>query len=340
MRAFLLEFHGAIEDFEDVIDELLIFIYVSAPRKMKHSTLLKKKYQKQVQSNDEYRRDLLAELREELGDSLKALDVDENRFQTSSEALNKKKVSLRDVEGGPQNVMDELEYLNEFQVAFNFRRVEGITLFKHIRRWLNTDILNERLEVEHFINITIQFICLGLVALLVAYTQAHAVTVIWILVPYDIVVLFAFVLRALGLCISANEYLFDETEILLLNWQEHTTNWKEPESLFEFPDNDERKGIAWIWDGTKPKAVRCGFALQNAEEAHAKEIYRALDVLLRRCRLLEVRQRIMGLEVTKHLRNRMIASLGSVLVAIIVKAPDLLKNEEVAHALKQQFHQE
>merc|ERR1712224_550431 len=176
----------------------------------------------------------------------------------------------------------------------------------------------------------------ALIVSIFTYTTYGTVTCIFITLAFDMVVLFCFIMRALGLCILANQYLFDETEVLLLTWQEQATNWGAPESLFEPPSDkdtavklseiekqacltwrhqDERKNaIAWTWDteGKKPKKVSFNYELQETTTETSRQIYRTLESLRQRCQLLESKQKIMGLEVTGELRRRLLASAGSV----------------------------
>lgn len=323
--------YEANEEFEDVIDELLIFIFISSPRSAKKNTILKRRYLRAVNGNDAWRRAHSASLLKELGPKFAWLGDDEQRF-IGSEHIDEQIEFTNEFCNA--SAWDELAELREFQVALNLRRVEGIVLFRHMRKWLNTDILNERLEVEHFINISFQFIIVGIVALFAVYSNFHSVTAIWFMIPFDILVLLCFSLRALTLCISANEYLFDETEILLLEWQDHCAQWDDPESVFEY---QREPAIAWIWNEHKdaPQSLDLDWELQPVTAETSKDIYRALEIMLKRLNVLDVKQRILGFEVTKQLRNRIAATLGSVLAAIVVKLPSMI-HEGQFNAMMQQ----
>lgn len=307
---FLSDFHMAIEQFQDVVDQLMIFVYICSKSSTKQQALTQTTFRKSVSENDEYRQTFSNIFKAEKP-NFRCFDKGENRWVNYEPT-------------------DELSGLKVHRVAFNMKRIEGVKLFRLMRKWLCTDILNERMEVEIFITLSTVFFIVSFVFLVGTYMKYQELTAVWTILPFDIVVILFMILRGLDVCIKANEYLFEHMERLLLDWQDEAVN---PET--SFGEEGDGCAIGWVWDVVKQRPKAMTYTCKTLEPDNNKtaagigstsrHVQDSLSITIQRINKLEAKQRILGFEVTKELRNRLLASLGTGLVALLTKLPSLYK---------------
>eukprot|EP00440_Ansanella_granifera_P030858 gb/GFBE01033512.1/.p1 GENE.gb/GFBE01033512.1/~~gb/GFBE01033512.1/.p1 ORF type:complete len:694 (+),score=125.29 gb/GFBE01033512.1/:1-2082(+) len=307
MGYFLYTFVDAIVEFEDVAKQLLIFSCISSKLSMRKRAMRFNAFKKVISDNDKYRQQHGFE--------------DKTRFddkRTETRWSN-----------------DELCDLSLFRVSFNFSRREGVMLYRKMRQWLSTDVLNERMEIEWYVSISIAICVVSTAVLAIGYFATGKPSAVWTVLPWDIMIMAYLILRSLNLCVVANEYLFDDASRALLDWLDEIG---QPEAYFETsPDKKHelrQPAIGWVFDEKEQREkalplcnVHDGaeVTLDAADDKSLDKAKQILDNTIRRIELLEEKQKILGLEVTRALRNRLAASLFSVIVAMASKIPDLLK---------------
>merc|ERR1719396_267783 len=89
-----------------------------------------------------------------------------------------------------------------------------------MREWLSNDIQNERLALELFIQCAGAIVVGVLVVLVWSFFKMRHVSAVWTIAPLNICLFSYYIMRALNLCVQANEYLFDWTRRILLDWQD------------------------------------------------------------------------------------------------------------------------
>jgi len=316
---YLTQFFIAIEELKDVTHELLIFISIGCKASSKARPTQWEAFRDVVLANDRYRKlhaeHFQASLSERVANakSFACLNHGTERFNPSGVSTK----ALKNAGFEPGRYSDELEKLHMYQVAFNFKRKEGVLLFRMMRKWIVTDILNERLEVEQFIMITLHFLLMGAFILFGSFL-GHKVTAIDTVIALMMVVLLSFILRAVEACAQANSYLFEGYERVLLDWQEEALD---PRSSFE--TKGRKPAVGWIWDQQAQQAVPLEFSskLSDHDKGDNGWLDRIMELARTTNKLLEERQKILGFEVTFALRNRVVASLGSVVLAALAKVP-------------------
>lgn len=218
---------------------------------------------------------------------------------------------------------DELTNLHVHQVTFNFSTKEGVLFFRRFRRYVRVDIFNERKEVEQYINACLVMMAVMFVFLLTAQWYYHDLTALCIIFPFDISILAVLILASLNKCVAANEFLFGCYERVLLSWKEQTL---EPDCYYGHQNAKDALAFVWDLDEGKPRALRLERDDMDTQEmpreteaARRAELRETLDIASNMETLLEDKLRILGFEVTKELRNRLVASMLSVMVAVISK---------------------
>lgn len=305
--AFLFSLHDSIKEYADVVDEIYIFMFVSGRASSKRRPSARKKFRQIVGDSDIYRKEhsRLLEMQSGRG-TLQFLSRKGERFEG-----------------------DSWGKLHVHQVAFNFARKEGVLLFKKMRSWICTDILNERFEVELLVNLLLLVIALSVLVLGLQYLVHREVCVLWFLVPFDVFVAIFFVLRALNLCIDTNEYLFDLSKRILLEWEEDAVGFGN--KLCADMEADGRgPAIAWTWSSSEQRPEPVPYPaelLQSAADTHEPAV-EVMNVMVKQMESLEKKQTILGMAVTTELRNRIIASLVSLLGGLVASLPRVIEEHQ------------
>lgn len=317
---FFRSFADATAEFSDVVKQLQLFIYLGATYKVRHKPYMQKLFGEIVKSNDEYRR--------RHADNFRFLGVPVKvKYLVSPRACYHEDHAAQ-LPANHLEKRDELVDLHVRQVAFNFSRKDGVLLFRRFRRYVRTDIFNERKEVEQYINVSVIAIILMFATTLCAQRTYGQFTSVCLVFPFDIFVLSIHIFSSLSKCVQANECLFDMYERVLLSWKEQTFD---QDTTFE--GNDPNcKAMAWVWNtkNNERESLSSPFSDDSKPGPSSKpalhELRETLDLAASMERLLEDKQQILGFEVTKELRNRLMASLMSVLVAIASRHMVLIQN--------------
>lgn len=306
----------AIDEYRGVVDELLIFTYLGSTYWEKQRRKLRLEFSRIVGKNDEDRKKIMQQ-------SFKNKD----RIDTFVGHVQRRLTEVQD----PLKIQ---------RVQFNLTNRDGVLFYRTMRQWILGDIINESFEVEFFLNVSFMFVAVGLVYLCVTYLteKEQGITAVWTILPMDIFVLSILVLRTLNLCVSANEYLFDSYERLLMNWQDCVHNPYQSGETFENVSRDERDtAIAWIWgDDEKPKPLKMGKVLAIEQNTLESVVAKVLALTIGMSQKGEDRQSILGFAVTPQLRTQLVASLGSVLAAALLKLPEMFSEhkddiDKIAH---------
>merc|ERR1719401_371561 len=120
-----------------------------------------------------------------------------------------------------------------------------------MREWLSKDIQNERLALELFIQCAGAIVVGVLVVLVWSFFKMRHVSAVWTIAPLNICLFSYYILRALNLCVQANEYLFDWTRRILLDWQDEIVI-----KTSAFSEDAKQPAIGWVWDSDSPKPLK------------------------------------------------------------------------------------
>mmetsp|Transcript_7386 Transcript_7386/g.16856 ORF Transcript_7386/g.16856 Transcript_7386/m.16856 type:complete len:830 (+) Transcript_7386:39-2528(+) len=349
---FTYFFHCAGVEFRQGVQELKLMIYIGSPSKIKTRPDMAR-IKELFRMNDEYRK---AHCHHFLADQ-KKLDVaflrnplhrddPEKIDETLETPLSEETCQPYDIDkykGAGKH--DELKDLHDHQVAFNLCTTEGVLLFRRFRRFVRTDIFNERKEVEQYINCTLVLIIVMCITILSSLVYFETVTVICAVSVYDLSVLIFLIMNSLGSCIVANDCLFSRYENLLLCWKEQT--W-DPDCRFDgkqaaayFYDTDHGYVKCVELDSEMPmQAIETGNDSPGREQtggttnarykledqanraALRQEVRDVLDLAATMEVRLEEKQKILGFAVTKELRNRLLGSILTVMATFVGKNHD------------------
>jgi len=321
-RVFVTLAFENIEEYTDAVDEIFVFMYISASHSIKHR--MKNAFVRTVTENDKWRKDHVG------GDPTRwaVLDRPGLRFQGTAETgapsqdLTQTNNSMLTQTGK----FDELADLFACRAAFNFTRKEGIMLFRFMRKWVIQDIQAERFEVEQCMDKLL--VALGCVAALAAATwinREEPPLFVVIVRGLDIAVILYLIIKVLNLCVNANEHLFDDTCRMLLDWSDKVAiegSQFEGESLRD-------PAIGWLYDvqsgGARPvqwdgdfNSVHDAsdkFQKERRQQLQREDALRVLDTTIKIMKEVEQKQMFFGMEVTSALRNRFVTAAVSTAVA-------------------------
>jgi len=322
-------------EFEHVVKELQMMIYIGSPIKFKSRPdmiQIKSLFSK----NDEYRLEhkgnfmkgneamtVEALERPSLRHTKEAVDLGEDNAREENNAPDPKA-------GGRVNELDDIHI---HQVVFNLMKQEGVLLFRRFRRFVRTDIFNELKEIESYVSVTVAVIVAMCIVVVCTALRFNGVTAICAVALYDIVILLCLTVTTLDTCVEANDCLFKRYEHVLLFWKEQT--WDESSKF----DPKDEEALAYIYDTatqntkavrrdktvelrSKPRTSRSGFD-DPEEELYDTVLIQEMRQVLNLAATMETRfeekQKILGFELTKELRNRLLASVITCLLSLAGK---------------------
>eukprot|EP00928_Gymnodinium_smaydae_P070869 TRINITY_DN54618_c0_g1_i1.p1 TRINITY_DN54618_c0_g1~~TRINITY_DN54618_c0_g1_i1.p1 ORF type:complete len:838 (-),score=122.87 TRINITY_DN54618_c0_g1_i1:214-2355(-) len=312
-RLFLLALAGALHQFNDAVKEVIIFVYISASKRMKQRPSLRNPFKAAARRNDVYRwhkRDYFNNCRTSEGegsiDGFAYLDLQCPSFWPIH-AGRFVRSQVDDLDAG------EMARLREHQVVFNFSVKNGVLLFRRIRDWLRIDILCERSSMELFVNVSIVLILSLSLVSLVVFFHYDKITALLVFVPVFCSSLIGYLVWALNLCVQVNDFLFEWQTKILFDWKDAA--WNDEKAFGAHTE------VGWIWDGNGPKALRIE---EDPEEQaqHQVELFfkntnlaaKILQNTNKRIELLEEKQQVLGLTVTSALRTKVLVTIASLLV--------------------------
>lgn len=190
-----------MEQFSDVVDQVVIFLFICASiTGAKSHRLFRDKFVRVVSDNDVQRREkwqILKTSSEHPGQSAEvayfAERENEDRWQVqerdvtqrisgnrpSVESMLERVESCRsdaENEEAEMKDADELALLYAHQVMFNFSKPEGIMLFRKMRLWMRTQSVNEAFETEMFMVFGLLFIFAAVTSMAWCYVGEYTVT--------------------------------------------------------------------------------------------------------------------------------------------------------------------
>jgi len=287
------------------VNEVLIFAYITSSPRMRARDAIVKPFLKTIQYNDTLRKN---------SKPYKQLKR-RNRTYVLRQA-DERKQQVKKLYQDPTNGS-----LGLHLIEFNFANKEGVQLWRVMREWLRIDILAERVGAELFMLVCIFFVIAVGGSCFVTVFIFKKATVITIWGPFTCALLLIFLSIALNLCVTANEYLFDWQPLILYDWID--TISFHPHGLEQGRSTD--LGLIWYEDarrhvGSDGKLSAQMGAQMDAESVEWQSACKALKHTIKCINLLEEKQEILGLPVTAALRNRVMFTMGSLLLPTIVHA--------------------
>jgi len=182
--------------------------------------------------------------------------------------------------------------LQSLRFTLNLSNIQGVDLHRMIHRWMCIDCENERFAADVSANLVLAYSLLLLVRIAVSLFQHEMVptenNVIAILV---FLVLVGYFLKICNLCIEMNEVLFNEIDVCLLEWMDVQT----------------KPYIAKLWDRTKKEEyVYLAEKTGISPERVPLETRAMLQISRERIRMLDKPSALLGMSITKALRNRIL----------------------------------
>jgi len=314
---YFRDFYLAIKEYQGVVEQVLVFIYLGANHLEKNRPLLSQAFKTAISENDKARMSLTHL------EGVKHFEDANERFKLS------RLIQEREFEKN-KHLADELALLKVYRVAVNLSTPDGVIFYRRLREWLTTDMLNERAEIEMFINMSTIVTLVGFMSLVWTWmSHQHQFTSMSVCLPLPIFVLWVYILRSLNLCAFANEYLYDYYERILLGWK---GNIQDPLSNF----GDRLPAIGWYWNEETEQEAPLPFGDENGErpideeqpsDKEAKvETQKMLSLSIKLSKVSEEKQRILGVEATHALRTRILATGGTAILTLGMRfGPWLLK---------------
>lgn len=299
-RCFLKDFRLATKEYEGVVNELFLYIYLASTWTDKQRPTLRDRYRRTIVSNDAYR--------------ITHKPCDCACFPEGKGRFPRHPLDSMTSSGpsyGPTNIcQDELQLTHIYQAAINMSLPEGVFLYRRLRDWISVDISNERLEVELFMEISAVVACAGVVFIAIMWWNSSTLTAAGTVIIFDSFVVSLFSLKTLNLCALANEYLVDWYERVLVGW---LLNVQDPTS--RFLGTADESAIGWIWD-SKQEELEALYITQQYSKSEPVSVDACLNLSIQAAKVYEDKQRILGFVVTQQLKSSVALSLLAALASI------------------------
>merc|ERR1712137_1381053 len=189
--------------------------------------------------------------------------------------------------------------LQTLRFTLNLTNRQGVELHRMLHRWMCVDVENERFAADVTANLVLACVVGLLVWFAVSLTLCKFVPTQNHVCAFLAFVVFNFYfLNLCNLCIHMNEVLFEYMDIILLEWEDVVTS--------RLGDNY----ITELWDRTKNRRkVFVGEERDYKPERVPLEVRAVIATARERIRSLDKPSKLLGIVITKQLRNRILTLL-------------------------------